>query len=373
MTRNSSLVLVTAFTLVLIASCSRYDRSDSPFVSPGDYRDIQSTPELVVPDHMDPLDIEDAWVIPNIEERPLPQTFPNEAPRPVPIVGDANPDLIRIQKLGQRGWMVVQRKPETVWPVILQWLQDQGIESRIEKINEGLVFTQVIEYENPGPESVINQIETAKSTVNLSNGKDWIAMKLENGIRQDSSEVHIRFINSAELIDESELEWPEQSTHFEIEEKILETLARYDAAKYGGIISERIRQINLPAKAEIQTDGEGYPFLHLNIDFQRSWATIQRALNNADFEVSVDESSSKDGYFVVQVSDEILNERKRNWFVRIITLRPGGDRANPTTIHINVLKSGDGHDVTLTSIDEDKELTIEFVQEILRILREFAV
>ena len=137
--RNSTIsVVLLVFGGLVWNGCSSYNRENIDVDRASDYTEIRSTPELVIPADMDAIEVEDLWVVPEIEDRPLAPFFGNEVPRPRPIVGDADLELVSIQNLGpNRSWVVVQRAPATVWPVMKQWIQDAGIEIRYEDRRNG--------------------------------------------------------------------------------------------------------------------------------------------------------------------------------------------------------------------------------------------
>lgn len=374
--KSSKFLLVSLFLSVLAFSgCSTFDRENSNVGDSSDYLVIRSTPELVIPSHMDAIEIEDLWVIPRIEYRPLAPFFPTEAPRPAALIGDANPDLVRIQNLGDRSWMVVQKAPETVWPVVKQWVQDSEMVVRHEDARYGILFTDRISLQEAQPDSLLSLIEQGKLTKDISGGSDWLAVQLESGIRHGSTEVHVHYINDPSLEVISTTVWPEKSTSIDIERTVLNNLANYDAAGYvAPTVSIEATNISLQPKAEVVENEDGFPLLNLYVDFTRAWATIQKALENAEFDVLSQEAG--DGYFDVQVSEEVLRSKQKNFFLRLIRLGNEGTNQYPSTVRIHIETTGDPDDmntIRLSNVEEEVVLSVEFARELLRILREHAI
>lgn len=374
--KSSSFFSFLILSGVFVCSgCSTFDREHSDVGDASDYLIIRSTPELVIPPHMEVIETEDLWVIPRIEHRPLAPFFPNEAPRPAPIIGDANPDLVRIQNLGNRSWMVVQKAPETVWPVVKQWVQDSGLDIRHEDARKGILFTDQVSLEGAQPETLQILIEEGKLNANIGGEADWLAVRLESGIRHGSTEVHVRYVNEPTEEVLTTTVWPEKSVSIDIERTVLNNLANYDAAGYvAPTVSIEATNISLQPKAEVAENEEGFPLLNLYVDFTRAWATIQKALENAEFDVLSQESG--DGYFDVQVSEEVLRSKQKNFFLRLIRLGNEGSNQYPSTVRIHIESSGEPDDkntVRLSNVEEGVVLSVEFARELLRILREHAV
>lgn len=375
MKSSSYFLFFLLFGVVLFSGCSTFDREHSDVGAASDYLIIRSTPELVIPSHMDAIETEDLWVIPRIEYRPLAPFFPNEAPRPAPIIGDANPDLVRIQNLGNRSWMVVQKAPETVWPVVKQWVQDSGLDIRHEDARQGILFTDQVSLDGAEPETLKVLIGEGKLDANIGGEADWLAVRLESGIRHGSTEVHVRYVNEPTEEAMTTTVWPEKSVSIDIERTVLNNLANYDAAGYvAPTVSIEATNISLQPKAEVAENEEGFPLLNLYVDFTRAWATIQKALENAEFDVLSQESG--DGYFDVQVSEEVLRSKQKNFFLRLIRLGNEGSNQYPSTVRIHIESSGEPDDkntVRLSNVEEGVVLSVEFARELLRILREHAV
>ena len=371
----SKISFVVLWLVLALNGCSSYDREHIDSGNTSDYLIVRSTPDLVIPTDMDAIEVEDLWVVPEIEYRPLAPFFPNEAPRPRPIIGDADPDLVRIQNLGDRSWMVVQRTPETVWPVVKQWIQDSGMVIRQEERRKGTLFTDRISLDGAQSDTPQALIEQGKQKADIRGGADWLAVRLENGIRRGSTEVHLRYMNDPAMEAVTSTQWPAQSISIDVERVVLNNLANYDASGYvTPTVSIEAANISLLPKAEVVENLDGFPLLQLFVDFNRAWATVQKALENAEFDVLSEEA--RDGYFEVQVAEEVLRKKQKNFFLRLIRLGNEGTNQYPSTVRIHIEKSEDTDDlntVRLANVEEEVPLPIDFARELLFILREHAI
>ncbi|MCY3886076.1 MAG: outer membrane protein assembly factor BamC [Gammaproteobacteria bacterium] len=333
---------------------------------PEDYLDPEQTPDLYIPSDMPHREIEDNWVIPPITDQPRPRLFPRTAPRPESIVGEADPDLVRIQTLGpNRSWMVVQRPPETVWPVIKQWIHDNEIGIEHEDPASGLIFCEQLNLKGADPLELRAQVSARKQDAQLTGDMDWIAIRLETSMRHGSSEVHIRYLNDLEAPDLHS--WPEASSNYGIERAILEVLANYDAAGYvAPTVSSIAQNIALRFKVEQLNDERGFPLLRLNVDYARAWATLQKAIENS--ELNIIGGGPEDGYFEIEMSRNMRKGRRQGLLAEFVR-RNSNTIADLSSIRVHLKESVDSFDVFVDRATS-AAISAEFAQDFLSVLRE---
>lgn len=366
------LTLVSLLTVSLLTGCGIFSAGPKTVTNSSDYLEIQATPNLVIPEDMDHIEIDEIWKIPEIVERPLPLVFPRGAPRPAAIIGDAHPDLVRIQSLGERSWMVVQRRPETVWPVVKQWFQDNSVEIEWEDAKQGLLISSLIDLDADIPDSLSSLIREEKATAGVEGKHDRVALRVENGIRRGSTEVHLRYLNSDSPGNFEEFSWPSESTYTAVERAILGSLANYDASGYVNTHSRLAEQIALLPKAEILIDeAVGYPYLRVNVDYRRAWATVNKALENAN--INVIQQNSSEQFIDVEISNKVVRGNKRHLLNRLLRGAQPNEGARPKDIRILISASESGHDVAISAIDDGVTLSVEYVQQILLVIQEYAI
>lgn len=334
---------------------------------PEDYLDPEQTPDLYIPSDMPHRAIEDNWVVPPITDQPRPRLFPRTAPRPESIVGEADPDLVRIQTLGpSRSWMVVQRPPETVWPVIKQWVHDNRLGIQHEDPTSGLIFCEQLNLSGLDPLGLYEKIRAGKDGDQLANGMDWVAIRLETSMRHGSSEVHIRYLNQSEVPDVEA--WPVSSTSYDIERAILEVLANYDAAGYvAPTVSSIAQNIALRLKVEQLNDEQGFPLMRLNVDFTRAWATLQKAIENS--ELKIIEGNLEDGYFEIEMSRNMRKGRRQGLLAGFIRRNSDAITAlSSIRVHLEEI-TDESHNVIVDRVNRS-EISAEFAQDFLSVLRE---
>ena len=124
-------------------------------------------------------------------------------------------------------------------------------------------------------------ISDGKHEGGITTGRDRIRVLVEQGIRDRSSEIHLRYENDSKSMPHEDV-MPPQSDLVAVESQLLNDLGSYIAANVAdATISFAARNISTQTKADLQRDANDLPVLHLNLDFDRAWATVSQAMNEA--------------------------------------------------------------------------------------------
>ncbi len=355
-------VAVAVAAALLVGGC-RLTRDDKGlFVDPrDDYLDAKTGTPLVVPEGMADLSIKDALPIPEVVEQPITKVFPREAPRPAVLVGH-DFDTVRIQRLGERNWIVLGDPPAQVWPLTKQFLADSGVGLGREDATAGVVDSAWIvvvdqEYGDVVRSAVRDgHAQHAESTGEPPTpGRDRLRLRVERGIRRGSTEVHVVHERAIGVGDDVAAGIPQ------VQAEVTTKLAEYYAAGVAASVSMVGRDIASANKAQIVKDDTGYPALHLRVDFDRAWATVSQALQRAELNAEVDPASAV--YSVV-----FPTAGRRGWLKRIV---PGGEAGRNTPVRIHVARA-DEDTVISVSAPDGEPLTLELAEQVLVTLREFA-
>ncbi len=367
--RTFTIFLLTLLSTSLMLGCSLFGKDRAVFGgTKNDYLDAEEAPtKLIIPGDLDPSAVRDSWPIPVIELRPLQKVFPDKAPMPTAIWGREDDSSIRIKKLGERRWIVVGETPDQVWPVVKQFLADNGIGIAGQRVEDGLILSEALQV---GDEEYSDVVRTALRSTKLDVGgfeeADQILFRVEQGIRRGSAEVHVRHVN--ETLNLDKIDWPEKSSVVAIEAELVDELGAYFAA---GLAQPSVsivgRQIATGMKAAVVRDEKGYPVLHLDVDFDRAWATVGQALERSEMNVTA--LHRDEGYFEVVIDPEILTGQTEGLIRRLIPGRSDDYADHSVIVRIDAAESG--HDVNVRSPKGDP-VSVELGEQILVMLREFA-
>ena len=359
-----------------ILGCSWFGREEGVIIDPDDdYLEAVQSRSLSVPEDIARLQNSDFIPIPEIPEQVNPRFYPDSPPLPDAIYSNEKRDDVRMQKLGSRNWLIVPEPVTTSWPKLKQFFADNGVGLISDEPSLGRLDTEWLE---------INQQDTYRDVIRevlkenqaegmLGEGRNQFLVKLEQGLRVDSTEIHIRHEN--DLMSSSENEstdafWQIKSDSVEAERGVLNEIGAYIAAKVSEItVSKVALEIGSVQKSELLRDSEGYPTLRLKLDFQRAWATIGQALGNA--EADIVELNREDREFVANLPLESLGVENSGQIFCRITFSCSG-RTTELPVLIQIRANGPGvFDVSVYGQDRE-QLDVEIAQQISVMLRDFA-
>ncbi len=312
--------LVAAATLAIAAALSNgcgwmggifVDRSN-------DYLLAKERPPLEVPEDLSSASIQPTMAIPKITSSQRHVNFEGGAPRPEAIYAREEAEGVKIQKLGDQRWLLIPQPPAVVWPKVKQFFADNGVAIAADHPETGRIDTEWLTISNRAARDVVRlSISDGKQSAGVATGHDRVRVLVEPGIRDRSTEIHLRYENDSKSMPNEDV-MPEQSDIPGIETQLLNELGGYIAANVGDAsISYVARNISTQSKAELERDASDNPVLKLNLDFDRAWATVSQALNEAKLDVTdVDRSA---GVFYLTVTDQMLNQEEKpsiwtRWF-----------------------------------------------------------
>ena len=107
-----------------------------------EYTTVEEHGPLKVPDGLEPAAESAAFALPEIINTNG-AIFPDRAPRPQPIYADDRNKGVKIQKLGDRRWLVIGERPAIVWPKVKQFLAENGVATTFEAAVLGLSLIHI--------------------------------------------------------------------------------------------------------------------------------------------------------------------------------------------------------------------------------------
>ena len=380
--RCSSLgVASLGLCVALVGGCGWFSDDKGFFVNRSDdYIDARQGPGLVIPEDLDET-IEDPFPIPAIPEQQNARFYPGRAPLPGTIYAADNRGEIRIQRLGERIWLVVPEPPTSVWPKIKQFLADNGVAVGSEAPGNGRITTDWIKVEDQPYRDVVRAVlreaKQAEESSGAFAGRERLLLRVEQGVRELTSEVHLRhqndraaIVNPDAIVD---LE-PIRSDLLSVERDFLNELGAYIAARVAEqTVSMVALEIASQDKAEISRNEAGDPELRLHLDSERAWATLDQALGAASVEVI--ELDRVAGTCLVHIPEIAFTgpvEQKRGFFRRLNPFRGGRGGDEATDILLRVREEDDQlHAITVHGVN-GQSVSDDFRQDVLVLIREYA-
>jgi outer membrane protein assembly factor BamC len=364
-------VIYRAIPLLLaLAGCASFSDDKGVFVNKSDdYLDAQENAPLVIPAGLDTARVQDPNPIPKITDRMRPEYYPNRPPQPDAIYANDNRDEVRIQRLGERRWLVVPESPTTVWPKVKQFLAENGVPLQRDDPADGRLDTRWLEIDTGYRDVVRQLVAQGKQAADISGGEDRLRLRVEPGLRERTSEIHARYENSEFSAPGSDdlVDLRTTASHVpEVEQQFLTELGAYIAARVAEqTVSMVAQDIGSGVKSYLDIDADGDPVLKLRLDRDRAWATVGQSLSRAAIDITeADEAAGV--YRIILPADLDVEAAEKGFFGRMF----GGDDLRDLQLR---LAPADGDDFAVTALDGDgSALDREFSQQVLVLIREYA-
>jgi len=369
---------IVVLATLTISGCSWFggdDDGDGFLRNPkDDYLDAVQHNKLVVPEDLKALENTDPFPIPVTPPQSNARFYPARPPLPDAIYANDNRDEVRIQRLGDRRWLVIPEPPTTAWPKLKQFMAENGVALTYDEPQSGRLNTQWMQIQDTGYRDIIRSLlKDAKAADPLATGQDRFLIKVEQGLRALTTEVHVRHENdsvSLPVRDEIIVIDGLASHLGGAEDDLLNEIGAYIAAKVSEqTVSKVALQIGSSKKTELMRDANGYPVLHLYLDYERAWATLGQALDNAEVEIlNLDRET---GLFAVNIPGSVFTgDDDGPGFLCRLTFSCDDDEA----LDVQILVEGDKQDyrVSVLEADSNRPLDAEIAQQVLVLIREYA-
>ena len=360
---------------LLLAACGWMNDGEGLFIDPtDDYLDAQQDGDLSYPGDLAGLGETDPFPIPPTPESQNPRFYPKRPPLPDAIYANDNRDEVRVQRLSDRQWLVIPEGPTTVWPKLKQFLAENGITITHEAPDVGRLNTEWLEISDTSYRDVVRTVlKDAKLENSLMQGRDRYLIRVEQGLRAFTTEVHVRHENDSvalpaedALVDLNKV----TSVLSDAETEAVREIGAYVAAKVSEQVVSRVAQrIGSTQKAELVRDDYGNPMLRLFLDYERVWATLGQSLGNAQVEIV--NSDKEGGVYEVKLDESVFGADTRKGFFCRITF--SCDKFEAYDLRLRVDDRGaEVFDVSVLLAENGQPLDADVAQQVLVLIREYA-
>ncbi len=208
---------------------------------------------------------------------------------------------IHLMHSGDHRWLLVDDKPENVWPLIMGFWKENGFVIKTENPQTGIIETDWAENRAKIPKTGLRQI-IGKVFDNLydSGEKDMYRTRLERTADGKGTEIYVTQYGMEEVLsaDKTLREWQSRPNDPDLEATMVQMLMAKLGGEQGGATASIAQTAQTsPDVAKLQVQPDGNNLIMLAEPFDRSWRTVGIALDHTDFVVE-DKDRSKGLYFV---------------------------------------------------------------------------
>ena len=219
-----------------------------------------------------------------------------EVPRPQPASVNTFEQLVKIQSVDGRRWVLINISPSETWPRVRNLLNRNGIPSAMAEGSSGIIETVWVTF---------NSDEQNSHRFRFS---------ISPGVQIDSTEISALHQQVSRGSEES-AQWPDDSDSDSREQDIL-TIVANDLASAANFASVSLlaQKIGGEAKVEIVTPEVADPYILVKLGFDRSWASISYSTERGGF-TTIDQNRSE-GVMYVNYTEPVEEEEGffSGWF-----------------------------------------------------------
>jgi len=252
-----------------------------------DYLLAEETEVTAIPAGLDRSVIGQLYPIPQIASESI-ELVDFEAPRPQPASVNTFEQLVKIQSLEGRRWVLINIPPSELWPRVRSVLNRNGVPAALAEGSSGVIETVWVKFNSDDDNS------------------HRFRFQISPGVQVNSSEISLLH-NQAVRSEEEQAVWPQASDSDQREKDMLTMLANElaGATNYASV-SLLAQNIGGEAKVVVITPEVADPFIQIKLSFDRAWASILYSADRGGFTL-VDKNRSE-GTLYVNYTDKATDE-----------------------------------------------------------------
>lgn len=233
------------------------------------------------------------------------------------------PENVKIMRDGQQRWLVVDGTPNQIWPQLVSFWADDGIELVINDAPSGVIETDWL----------INYADLTSSFEKLFRGllnklssegqRDKYRFRIDYGTDAGTTEIYVTHRGLEEVslggsrAQIPDYKWVKRPSDPGLEIAIMRQLMVYLGVEEAQ--ADRLAEQNLPEKsdkARLLIDGTDEPVMVLDDAFPRAWQRVGLALDRSGYVVT-GRNREQGGYLIELADPDGLEEEKPGWFGRL--------------------------------------------------------
>lgn len=345
-TMQKPLTLAWLLLAILLTGCSSLPKFDEVIKDrSADYKSSRTLPPLEVPPDLSSTSIEERMVVPDVGVAPGTATYSEYAGERRPgtsVAGTtvlANPKGIRVERDGDKRWLVLDGPPSAWWSRVREfWLQN-GLLIKEDNPSIGIMETDWAENRADIPKGFIrNMIGKVLDSAYSAATRDKFRVRFERGEVPDTTELFLSHQGVEEVVQGDTTVWQPRPADPELEAEMLNRLMVFLGVKEDQAKRMLAEKSDREPRAEMNRDSRGRVSLTLKEDFSRAWRRTGLALDRVGFTVE-DRDRSRGLYFVRYV-DPLRDQEKKDGLLSKLKFW-GDDKTKPVEYLISLVGEED--------------------------------
>lgn len=246
----------------------------------------EATPPVVVPEELDQPNFVDLMPIPNVVDYRGLSGKTIEVGLPQALSTSFGVEQIVIRRLGDDRWVFLDLPTATIWPQVVLFWEENHLPVANLNPREGILETEWLVGSTGNPDEIFESLKSGSAWSSQATAQQFkFLVRVEPGVRNGSTELFVEQKQRG-LGEALDVNWDGTSDNPELEGKLLSSMAYYlgDRMAEGPKVSLLAAGLQ-ESKATLLTESTGM-ILSYRLDFNRAWATVGSALEDARVEVA---------------------------------------------------------------------------------------
>lgn len=316
--------LVLVIAVAMLAGCSSWQKVAG---KKADYKQSRTEEPLEIPPDLSSATIEDALVVPGGTP---PTTYSEYAsgdqakPAPGTTGVLVQPENLRIERSGDKQWLIAQASVEAVWPKVRDfWLQN-GFLLTMDDPAVGILETEWAENRADIPQDIVRgTIGKALDFLYSSATRDRFRIRLERA-SADSTEIFISHRGMEEVMQggsqsETGTIWTPRPSDPELEVEMLKRLMVFMGASEATAAAQAAQAPSTSTSpvptAQVVVNAAGMSMLVVDEGLSRAWREVGLALDRVGF--TVEDRDRTGGVYFVRYNDPLKEDKKKGFLSKL--------------------------------------------------------
>nr|VFK64225.1 MAG: Beta-barrel assembly machine subunit BamC [Candidatus Kentron sp. UNK]VFK71032.1 MAG: Beta-barrel assembly machine subunit BamC [Candidatus Kentron sp. UNK] len=227
---------------------------------------------------------------------------------------------IRVMHDRDARWLVIEAKPNQVWPKVRDFWLKNGFVFKIEDPSIGIMETDWAENRADIPSGVIrNLLGKVFETIYSASTRDKFRVRLDRGKKESTTELYLSHRGAEEVAKGESFAWQSRPSDPELEAEMLRRIMVFlgvtKEKAQGMVIKEKGHAVD---RAYLVQENKGEPTLLLARDrFSRAWRRTRIALDRIGF--TIEDRDRSRGLFYIRYIDpsDGTEEGEEGWLSKL--------------------------------------------------------
>lgn len=314
-----------------------------------------SSRQVEIPAGLDEPAFVDMMPIPDINDYRGIGDRETEVGIPAALSTNFGAERIVIRKLGDMQWVFVDSPTSVVWPQVVQYFEENDLAVASLDPRSGLLETEWLFASGATAEELFESLEQGGSPDRqLSSSQHRFRVRMEPGVRRGSTDLYVdhKQLPTGAPFRMTEPDWSSGSDDKAVEGEALRSIAYHLGERQAEDRSVSLLAADLQEENKATLDlGPGGMVLRYRLNFDRAWATVGAALEDARIDVDDLDRSSANYY----VHYTLRHDPDPGFLSRLFSFDDDGEEAAGEGNRFRIHLATEGDEIHVTVVTEGAE------------------